>query len=241
MPALRTKLYYLSDGEEGEVRYIGKTARTLARRLSAHRDDAYRLKQRNHRTYWIRSAKDLRMHLIAEVEGNGSTEEIELITSLRRLGARLVNATEGGEGTTGHVVSAEARAVMRAAKLGKKRSPAAVEKTRLANTGKKRSTEFKARMSKVRTGRKESDATKQILREAHRVVPEERVLRVRDLILSGLSRNEAAKTVGITRGALYHRLKILGMPGGRAGSVKGRKHSAETRARMSEAARRRWG
>lgn len=204
---MRTRLYYLSDGKDGEVRYIGKTGQTLQKRLSGHLAD--RAKQQNHRAHWLRAASDVHIHLIAEVDGDGCAEEIDLIASLRALGARLVNGTAGGEGTPKHTVSEDARARMSAAKKGRKQKPEHVEKRRLANTGRYWSAERRAAFSEQCKGRKASAETLAVLRASHRVITDAQIAIARDLIMLGSTQTAAARVAGITRGAVYHRLRTV--------------------------------
>src|SRR5687767_4612507 len=48
-----TTIYALCEPTTGEIRYIGKTAYPLEKRLKSHLSGAKRV--RNHRTYWIQS------------------------------------------------------------------------------------------------------------------------------------------------------------------------------------------
>jgi hypothetical protein len=61
----------------------------------------------------------------------------------------LRNLTDGGEGASGYIPTAETLEKLR----GRKQSPESIEKRRLANTGKKRSEEFCMRLSEVQRGR----------------------------------------------------------------------------------------
>lgn len=133
-----TKLYILSC-PEGRVRYVGKTVGPLSYRLSGHRSAARR-GLADHRSRWLRSIGGrATIDLVAEVPGNGSREEIELIAGLRKLGARLTNCTDGGEGTTGRVFAPESIEKLRAAFKGRKMPP--------------RSAETRARLSAALKGR----------------------------------------------------------------------------------------
>lgn len=92
-----TNLYYLT-GVDGRIRYIGKTVRSLKKRLSSHISEA-RCGHPGHRQNWIRAqGYQIEIHLIETVQGGGSNEEKALIKGLRGLGLDLVNRTEGGEG-----------------------------------------------------------------------------------------------------------------------------------------------
>lgn len=100
-PPLVTTIYCLRDPDTLEVRYVGKTRRSLKRRLSDHRCD----KKESHRTHWFRSVlrrgKDPLIEALELVVGEGWEErERYWIAEYRRRGARLVNQTTGGEAGT---------------------------------------------------------------------------------------------------------------------------------------------
>lgn len=94
-------IYVLSDPRTDEVRYVGKTASHLRRRLSTHLAQARR--RSNHREKWVASLLDsgLRPHIeLIEAVPDGQADDAERywIRMLRRLGCRLTNATDGGDG-----------------------------------------------------------------------------------------------------------------------------------------------
>ena len=140
-----TKIYYLSDGEDGEVRYVGKTSSTLKLRMQGHMRDVRRMN--NHRSHWLAATHCVCMHLVAEVEGDGCAQEIELIASLRKLGARLVNGTAGGDGSKGWNPSEATRAKMRAAQTGRKHTAATRAKIGAASKGHTKSAATLEKMS----------------------------------------------------------------------------------------------
>jgi NUMOD3 motif len=100
---------------------VGMTTKTLTARLKGHLRNAG---EKNHRAYWIRSllAAGVKPE-IAEVEvvpvSDRAAAEQCWIAFYRAQGARLVNATDGGEGATGFKMSPEARRKMSEAKKGK--------------------------------------------------------------------------------------------------------------------------
>lgn len=136
--ALVTKLYALLDPQTKELRYIGKTRKSLAVRLSNHLCD----KTKNHRTNWLKSLQNKPIiELLDEVQGNGAEEEVAMIGIARSLGCRLVNGTDGGDG--GVTLPPEAREKIRLARLGTKSSPETVEKIRKALKGNKNGLGYK--------------------------------------------------------------------------------------------------
>ena len=87
---------------------------------------------------------------VVQIESDGLLEfeafarERDLIASLRARGVRLVNLTDGGEGTLNP--SDETRAKLSAYQRGRKKSADHIEKIRQANTGKLRTEETKRKL-----------------------------------------------------------------------------------------------
>lgn len=143
-----------------EVRYIGYTRQVLGRRLSRH----LRSNGRTHKDNWIRSLLSAgRRPTITELaSGATMSEALELerhyIALYRASGARLTNATEGGEGHLGYSPSAETREKLRRSSTGRRHSM----QTRLkmsANNGMKLAS-VRERVSKSLQGRVVSDDTR---------------------------------------------------------------------------------
>jgi predicted GIY-YIG superfamily endonuclease len=90
------KIYYLTDSTK-KIRYIGLTCQKLCTRLSVHLND----KRHNpHKIRWI--AKKKSEISIVQIESNLSLEEakaaeIQYIYSFKKLGLKLLNATNGGD------------------------------------------------------------------------------------------------------------------------------------------------
>lgn len=134
-------IYTLSDPRTGEVRYVGKTCKTLAQRLANHIYDAPRIP--SHRGNWIiqLSRLDLRpsIALIDIIEDSDDNDwqarEVYWIAHYRRIGARLTNLDSGG-------------------RRGKCMTPESKEKCRIASTGRKHSAETREKMGKIFKGRK---------------------------------------------------------------------------------------
>lgn len=118
-------VYVLVDPRDGEVRYVGWTVRTLAQRLMSHLKAA----GDNHRTRWIAVLKrdGLRpiIRLLQPVTANEApAAERYWIALLRTRACRLVNATDGGEGTLGRVLTNAQRARVSEVHAGKTLSAA---------------------------------------------------------------------------------------------------------------------
>jgi len=142
-------VYALMDPETGEIRYIGKSTRGLKRIFEHFRPS--HLIARNHRTNWIKSviSRGVKPEFtILEVAENPESVvilEILAIAHYRSMGFNLVNATDGGEGVAGLVVSDETRKKISRARTGKK--------------GTAHTEAHKLRMSKLRSGVKRSPET----------------------------------------------------------------------------------
>jgi hypothetical protein len=179
---MMTKIYSLQD-ENGNIRYIGKTSRSLKERFSAHLLEA-RNGIKNHRCNWIRSiisnGKWPSPFLIGEVEGDGCKEEIAWIAYFRVEGVNLVNETKGGEGMTGWKPSKETCRKMSEAGKGRifseehKRKIGEAHKGNKNNLGRRHSPETLLKMSAAQKGNTHflghhhSDETKEKISKAHR-------------------------------------------------------------------------
>lgn len=123
-------------------------------------------------------------------EAQAHAHEVELIAiyGRREMGGLLVNRTDGGEGTSGWVPSAETRAKLSRANSGWVHTPDAIAKMRAANVGRKHSAETRAKiaashiglthsersrakMSESKIGKKPSDETRAKLSAARRGKP----------------------------------------------------------------------
>lgn len=210
------------------IRYIGVTTRDLAWRLRGHIADATseRLRHRNHRTNWIRSLlrDGVRPQLIVleKCDGDGFARECEVIAEYRAKGCNLTNSTDGGEGTPGLHPTPEHRAKLGKASRRKWDDPAFRQRMTAAMKESAQDPVRRARVSAAHTGVPHSDETRRRqaegVRRAWASVPIE----------------ERRKRIAPAR-ALAHtpetRAKISRTLTGRAG----RRHSDETRRKISEA------
>lgn len=93
-----TRLYALLDPRTGELRYIGKTKRSLWGRLCQHRSEALKRGGRSAKLKWLRSLPHMRprIELLDMVKGDGCAAERAMIGIARALGARITNIADGG-------------------------------------------------------------------------------------------------------------------------------------------------
>lgn len=221
--------------------YIGKTCRPFEIRKARHLSES-------------RGRRELYFHRALNSYGVGafewlilysSDDENELFTMERHFISTLntqrphgYNLTKGGEGTTGFQrvpLSEETRAKMSLAQTGRRHSEDSKRKRSLALKGRRTAPlppETKAKLSKALIGRKKTPETKAKMS-------------------SGQMGNSNALGKPFTE---EHKRKISAALTGRerpafsdewkarlAESRRGSKRSAETRARMSASAKRRWG
>lgn len=100
---MKYKIYKLIDPETNEIRYIGRTIQTLPNRLKKH----LKADDKSHRVNWIKSLSNKglvpKIELICETTTFDDCCELErfYINKYKKLGIKLVNMTDGGDGSIG--------------------------------------------------------------------------------------------------------------------------------------------
>lgn len=117
-------IYLLKCPITQEVRYVGKTIKSLNRRLSDH----LWAKNKSHKTSWIISLTKQNLKPLIELieiveETVWQEREIYWIKFYKDLGANLCNHTIGGEGQHGAKRSNETKKLMSNAHVGRKYKP----------------------------------------------------------------------------------------------------------------------
>lgn len=161
-------VYALRDPESLDVRYVGITFRGIRTRWREHICRA-RTGGKSHRDRWIASLCKRDLLPVIEVLENGNGDgwaaaERRWIAEYRSRSGRLVNCTDGGEGTPGLIPSADLRArwsQQRKGRVYKHIRPGGM-------TGKRHSGEVRALIAAAGTGRTQSAEARQKLSEAHR-------------------------------------------------------------------------
>lgn len=171
------KIYFLIDPRTWEIRYVGKTTKKLTYRLmNGHMQDS----SRTYKTNWIKSLKKggllpkIKLVKICESEDKCNYAEkfyIKLLGRADKGDGILVNATNGGEGTAGRVLSEETKIKISKGNKGKllgRKLPEEVKKKMMktrSKFSKKKKKEIGRKISKANKNRKMSDETKEKLRE----------------------------------------------------------------------------
>jgi len=173
-PIVSGTIYALHNGDHN-YRYIGLTTKTPDERLKGHIDTAkYNPKKNPHKSRWILKHEGSVFIQVLEYYSDIPLKDLHkremvCIAKAKIEGWDLLNATDGGEGTSGLKISEEAKAASSARQLGVKRGPQSQEtrdKIRIASTGRKHTEETRARLSEMRKGRILSEETKAKIAES---------------------------------------------------------------------------
>lgn len=132
-------IYTLSDPDTLEIKYIGKTSKSIEKRLQGHIDDAKYRKKLNKRLSWVKSLiKKGKTPIIEQLdivnEKYANSAEIYWISQFKTWGFTLKNDTEGGDGI---FMSKEIREKISVNCKNKKRSQATKDKMSLSKKGKR--------------------------------------------------------------------------------------------------------
>jgi len=175
-----TIVYTLASSRDGEVRYVGQTVQKLCDRRRQHICDANRRRSTAVQKWIARELAAGFQILIQPAIADAVLHrtEIEMIAKYRAEGYRLLNLTDGGEGTLGrrgntgnrrpdlaernrrnkgrpgHAISAESKAKISAANRGKKK-PFLSERNReaIGKPGRPHTAESRANISAATKGR----------------------------------------------------------------------------------------
>jgi hypothetical protein len=167
MSELDFKVYGLKEPDTERIRYVGITKNRLKDRLRQHVGD----KNKRHKSNWIKNLKQRGLRPEVELLEDGLSfeqaikKEVEYIKMFKSFGAKLVNATDGGEGTIGYKLSDEHKEILR------KKAIAGIDQLheyrKLSNEklrGVARTTEVKKKISLSVKGFKHSEEAKAKMR-----------------------------------------------------------------------------
>jgi len=161
-------LYVLSDPCTNEIRYVGWTSKRPTDRLAGHLAQARSGNQDNHRCKWLRSLLSNGQHPVMRVAAwmeiaDAPIAEIRYIAILRAAGTRLVNSTDGGEGTLGRFHGAETRSRISAALIGRRLSPehrATISRIQAGRKKPPRTVEWRRKQSVAQSGKHPAEKTR---------------------------------------------------------------------------------
>lgn len=163
------KIYVLKHPDTLEVRYVGKTVRSLSRRLDNHIANARGNKHNKHLSNWIlkiiTEGKKPIIELLEECEHSVWQEREKYWISQFD---NLINMTVGGDGCEGFIHKPETIEKLRKISKGRKHTEEFKQNMSLRLKGKPLSEEHKANIGKANSGRKATEATKQKLSESHK-------------------------------------------------------------------------
>lgn len=162
-------IYVLKHPETLEVRYVGKTVRSLSRRLGNHIANAKGNKHNMHLSNWILSILNEGKRPIIELLETcpyniWQEREQYWITQY----SNLINLTKGGDGCIGLIHNQETIEKIRQAKLGYKHSQEFKDNMSKRLKGVPLSQDHKNKIGLANSGRKASEETKRKLSEAHK-------------------------------------------------------------------------
>ena len=162
-------IYVLKHPETLEVRYVGKTVRSLSRRLGNHIANAKGNKHNKHLSNWIISILNLGKRPIIELVETcpyniWQQREQFWISQF----PNLINLTEGGDGCKGFIHCPETIEKIRKAKLGTKHSQEFKDNMSKRLKGVPLSQNHKDKIGLANKGRLASEETKRKLSEAHK-------------------------------------------------------------------------
>lgn len=100
---MNVTVYALKSTRDGEIRYVGQTVQKTKTRLAQHKCDAVKRHITPVHKWIVREIDDGFVIDIFTLESGAQlhTSEISWIAKFRSQGARLLNLTDGGEGTIG--------------------------------------------------------------------------------------------------------------------------------------------
>jgi hypothetical protein len=240
-------VYALCDPVTFEPRYIGKSI-NCEKRYWEHINGAQ--KANHHNQYLARVLKkmDWKPRLLILEHGLPESEllalEMDWIAYGRRVGWRLTNMTEGGEGVSGAKPTALTRAKIGAGNRGKKMSDEAKAKLREAHLGMKASDAARAKMSASRTGIKHTAQARANMSAAQqaRVVSEEvrAAASAKQRAAWVLRRERGVSDVTRARMSASQKARTDRPPGEPWSPERHAKYGEEEKAKRSEAQRLRW-
>ena len=162
-------IYTLKHPDTLEVKYVGKTVRSLSRRLGNHIVNAKGNKHNKHLSNWILGIlKEGKRPIIESLETCQSNIWQEREQYWISKFPNLINLTTGGDGCIGFTHNPETIEKIRQAKIGTKHSIEFREAMSKRLKGVPLSEEHKSKIGLANKGRRASETTRKKLSESHK-------------------------------------------------------------------------
>lgn len=165
----KVKIYALRHPDTLEIRYVGKTVRSLSRRLGNHIANAKGNKHNKHLSNWILKllavGKRPLIELIEECEHSIWQEKEKYWISKY---PNLINLTSGGDGCEGFIHDEATKEKIKLSKLGFKHSEEFKKNMSNRLKGKHLTEAHKANIGNANRGKKATPETRIKLSEAHK-------------------------------------------------------------------------
>lgn len=165
------RIYLVTNKVNGK-RYVGQTTQSIKRRWGHHLSATQCGKRNSLISSAIRKygQECFDVSLLEECDDREglNAAEVRWISEMASFGPLGYNLAAGGEGTSGHKMTAEFCRKLGERTKGRVFSPESRAKVSAGNTGKVRSEEFKRRVSKMFSGRPRSEEFKRKVSAIHR-------------------------------------------------------------------------
>ena len=219
------------------VFYVGKGTHCRTGRVRA-------ISPRSRTGWWhsaVRKYGGFTAHTVFETgsERDALCKEAELIAAYGRRDLEkgpLVNLTDGGDGKTGYVMPPETKLRLSRWNTGRAMSAGTRDRIRRSNSGKRHTHETREKISRANLGRAVSTVTRKKIADALRGRPLSAGTKEK---ISAALQNCSEETRA--RLSLAHTNPAEAVRKKMSAAHTGKKHSEETRKKMADSARRRWG
>jgi len=134
---MSTKVYGLFTLDDPTIiRYVGQTKLSISRRLILHKNQSKNATNHTPVGQWIQKHRGQIGIRVLKENAERNTDEIKMISKFRKLGIKLLNVTDGGDGNAFIELSKEHKQKISEALKGKPKSKEHIENFRKARTGK---------------------------------------------------------------------------------------------------------
>lgn len=165
----KVKIYTLKHPDTLEIRYVGKTVRSLSRRLGNHIANAKGNKHSKHLSNWIlKILSEGKRPIIEQIEECTPDIWQEREQYWISQFPNLINLTEGGDGCVGFIHDQATREKLSLMNKGRKHTQAFKDAMSKRLKGVKHSEEHIAKIAAANRGRKATFETRKKLSESHK-------------------------------------------------------------------------